>query len=50
VKIYPEIFKDIGCRGYTLGLCPENNARPKDCPYINKIPTKMEVKSKWKKD
>jgi len=50
VNIYPEIFKDIGCRGYTLGLCPENNARPKDCPFINKIPTKMEIKNKWKKD
>ena len=47
VKIYPEIFKNIGCRGYTLGLCPENEARPKDCPFINKIPTKNEIKSKW---
>jgi thymidylate synthase (FAD) len=48
VEIYPEIFKDIGCRGYILGLCPENEARPKDCPYRNKIPTKKEIKDSWK--
>jgi len=49
VKIYPEIFKDIGCRGYNLGLCPENEARPKDCPFRAKIPTKKEIKESWKK-
>ena len=49
VEIYPEIFKDIGCRGYNLGLCPENEARPKDCPFRAKIPTKKEVKESWKK-
>ena len=49
VEIYPEIFKDIGCRGYNLGLCPENEARPKDCPYRERIPTKKEVKESWKK-
>jgi len=50
VEIYPEIFRDIGCRGYNLGLCPENEARPKDCPFRAKIPTKKEVKESWKKD
>lgn len=49
VKIYPEIFKDIGCRGYNLGLCPENEARPKDCPFRAKIPTKKDIKESWKK-
>ncbi len=49
VEIYPEIFKDIGCRGYNLGLCPENEARPKDCPFRAKIPTKKEIKDSWKK-
>ncbi len=49
VKIYPEIFKNIGCRGYNLGLCPENEARPKDCPYADKIPLKKDVKASWKK-
>ncbi len=48
VKIYPEIFGNIGCRGYNLGLCPENEARPKDCPYRDVIPTKREIKESWK--
>ena len=48
VKIYPEIFENVGCRGYTIGICPENEARPKDCPFINKIPAKKEIKNKWK--
>ncbi len=44
VEIYPEIFKGIRCRGFNLGVCPENVARPKDCPYLEIIPTKMDVK------
>lgn len=40
VKIYPEIFEGIDCRGYNLGLCPENENRPPTCPYLKKIPTK----------
>jgi len=44
-EIYPEIFGNIGCRGYNLGLCPENENRPPTCPYIGKIPTKKEVKA-----
>ncbi len=49
VKIYPEIFENIGCRGYTIGLCPENEARPSDCPFIDKIPVKKDIKRKWMK-
>ena len=49
VKIYPEIFENIGCRGYNLGLCPENEARPANCPYRNKIPAKEQVKAEWQK-
>ncbi|RLI26612.1 MAG: FAD-dependent thymidylate synthase [Candidatus Hecatellales archaeon] len=45
VKIYPEIFEGIGCRGYTLGLCPENENRPPSCPYLHRIPSKVEVKA-----
>jgi len=48
VKIYPEIFENIGCRGYNLGLCPENEARPKDCPYRKIIPLKRDVKGRWR--
>jgi thymidylate synthase (FAD) len=40
VKIYPEIFEGIACRGYNLGLCPENGNRPPTCPYLKKIPAK----------
>ena len=43
-KEYPEIFEKIGCRGYTLGVCPENEARPENCPYKNIVPTKKEIK------
>jgi thymidylate synthase (FAD) len=48
VEIYPEIFSGIGCRGYTLGICPENEARPKNCPYRKLIKTKKEVKKQTK--
>lgn len=40
VKIYPEIFEDIDCRGYNLGLCPESGNRPPTCPHLKKIPSK----------
>ncbi len=50
VKIYPEIFENIGCRGYTLGVCPENEVRDSTrCPYKKIIPTKKEIKEKWKR-
>ncbi len=47
VKIYPEIFKNVGCRGFNLGLCPENEARPKDCPYAKIIPKKKDVRHEF---
>lgn len=40
---YPRIFKRIYCRGVTLGVCPENNARPKECPFREIIKTKSEM-------
>ncbi|MEE9474808.1 MAG: FAD-dependent thymidylate synthase, partial [Candidatus Hydrothermarchaeaceae archaeon] len=55
VGIYPEIFKDMGCRGQTLAVCPENEVRDspqgKGCPHKVKgsktyIPTKKEVREK----
>jgi len=55
VDIYPEIFKDVGCRGQNLAVCPENEVRDslqgKGCPYKVKgsgayIPTKKEVRDK----
>ncbi|MCS4541177.1 MAG: FAD-dependent thymidylate synthase [Euryarchaeota archaeon] len=46
VRIYPEIFESAKCRGYWLGVCPENKARPKNC-YYPFIPTKEEVKQSW---
>ncbi len=45
-KVLPEIFNRIECRGYNLGVCPENEARPKNC-YHPEIPTKKEIKKKW---
>ncbi len=44
VEVYPEIFSNVKCRGFTLGVCPENEARPKNCPYRNVIKTKKGVK------
>jgi thymidylate synthase (FAD) len=39
VGLYPEIFETIDCRGYHLGLCPENEVRNspqgRGCPYKN---------------
>jgi thymidylate synthase (FAD) len=55
VRIYPEIFEDIGCRGKILAACPENEVRDspqgKDCPYKIRgtkafIPTKKEVRER----
>jgi len=39
---YPEIFEQVGCRGVTNGVCPENGVRPDNCPHKH-IPTKAEV-------
>lgn len=53
VKLYPEIFKDVGCRGVNMSVCPENevrnSAQARHCPYRVKgskayIPTKKEVR------
>ncbi len=41
---YPGIFSKIWCRGYTLGVCPENEVRPSDCPFKNILVTKQELK------
>lgn len=43
-EVYP-VLKRIGCRGLNLGVCPENEARPKECPYRGLIPTKKELQS-----
>jgi len=43
-QLVPEIFNKIGCRGVNLGVCPENEARPKNCPYRDIISTKNVVK------
>ncbi len=49
---YPRIFKDIGCRGKNMAVCPENEVRDspqgKLCPYKVRgsktfIPTKKDV-------
>jgi len=50
VKEYPEIFGKIGCRGINMGVCPENEARPKSCPLQGIIPTKKEVLEKMSMD
>ena len=48
VKIYPEIFEGVDCRGRIMGVCPENKVRNGfPCPYKKGkryIPTKEEVK------
>ncbi len=46
VMEYPNIFKNIGCRGVNMGVCPENEARPTSCPLKGVIPTKKEVLKK----
>jgi len=47
-EVCPEIFNHIECRGYNLGVCPENEVRPKFC-YHPEIPTKKEIKERWLK-
>ena len=41
---YPTIFEDIWCRGVTLGVCPENDARPVKCPFRNIVFNKSDTK------
>lgn len=50
VKIYPDIFERINCRGWNQGTCPENEVRKKtNCPWKRKIPTKADVIKNWGK-
>ncbi|MBU2560037.1 FAD-dependent thymidylate synthase, partial [archaeon] len=53
LEVYPEIFKNIECRGRNLAVCPENEVRDspqgKGCPHKGKgtktyIPTKADVR------
>ena len=44
---YPVIFSGIWCRGFTLGVCPENKARPAKCPFSGIITNKGVVKRKF---
>jgi thymidylate synthase (FAD) len=44
---YPEIFSRIWCRGFTLGVCPENEVRPDECPFKKLVPKKHEIKGKF---
>jgi len=55
VKIYPEIFESVECRGKIMSVCPENEVRDspqgKDCPYKIRsskafIPTKRDVRGR----
>jgi thymidylate synthase (FAD) len=54
IKVYPEIFRDLGCRGKNWSVCPENAVRDspqgKGCPYKVResktfIPTKDDIRS-----
>ena len=44
---YPDIFSRIWCRGFTLGVCPENEVRPPQCPFKKLVPKKREIKSQF---
>ena len=44
---YPDILSRIWCRGFTLGVCPENKARPNTCPFKKLVPEKREVKGEF---
>jgi len=47
VREYPVIFSSIWCRGFTLGVCPENKARPAECPFSGIISNKQVVKREF---
>ena len=47
LKEYPDIFSRIWCRGFTLGVCPENEVRPAECPFKMIMPKKHKVKSEF---
>ncbi len=50
VREYPTIFAHIWCRGYTLGVCPENMVRPANCPFKGIIPTKRVLKREFESE
>ncbi len=41
---YADIFSKIWCRGFTLGVCPENEVRPIECPFKKILPKKRDIK------
>ena len=47
VREYPVIFSSIWCRGFTSGVCPENKARPAECPFRGIISNKQVVKREF---
>ena len=47
VREYPVIFSSIWCRGFTSGVCPENKARPAECPFSGIISNKQVVKREF---
>lgn len=44
---YSNIFSKIWCRGFTLGVCPENEVRPNECPFKKILPKKQEMTGKF---
>lgn len=42
---YPQIFSSVFCRGVTQGTCPENDFRPKECPFREVIPTRNSLRT-----
>ncbi|MHC1635919.1 MAG: FAD-dependent thymidylate synthase [Candidatus Methanospirareceae archaeon] len=45
LREYPEIFSHVWCRGFTLGVCPENDVRDNfECPFKKILPKKREIK------
>jgi len=44
---YPAIFSKIWCRGFTLGVCQENEVRPDECPFKKLVPKKREIKGRF---
>ncbi len=50
VREYPTVFSKIWCRGYTLGVCPENMVRPPNCPFRGIIPAKRVLKRDFEEE
>lgn len=44
INLVERYFREYGVGALHSGLCPENDVRPRECPFKKLVPKKREVK------